>query len=64
MDNVLSVHRNKKREREMAEGGLDETIMNSSPCSVYLLKQRHGQGTETKWGFGYKPKTLEYTETW
>jgi len=64
VDNVLSVHRNKKREREMAEGGLDETIMNSSPCSVYLLKQRHGQGTETKWGFGYKPKTLEYTETW
>ena len=64
VDNVLSVHRNKKREREMAEGGIDEKIMSQSPCSVYLLKQRHGQGTETKWGFGYKPKTLEYTETW
>ena len=64
VDNVLSVHRNKKREREMAEGGIDEKIMNSSPCSVYLLKQRHGQGTETSWGLGYKPKTLEYTETW
>ena len=64
VDNVLSVHRNKKRERELAEGGLDEKIMSQSPCSVYLLKQRHGQGTETKWGFGYKPKTLEYTETW
>ena len=64
VDNVLSVHRNKKREREMAEGGIDEKVMSQSPCSVYLLKQRHGQGTETKWGFGYKPKTLEYTETW
>ena len=64
VDNVLSVHRNKKREREMAEGGIDEKIMSQSPCSVYLLKQRHGQGTETKWGFGYKPQTLEYTETW
>jgi len=64
VDNVLSVHRNKKREREMAEGGIDEKIMQQSPCSVYLLKQRHGQGTETKLGFGYKPKTLEYTETW
>ena len=64
VDNVLSVHRNKKREREMAEGGIDEKIMSQSPCSVYLLKQRHGQGIETKWGFGYKPKTLEYTETW
>ena len=38
--------------------------MSQAPCSVYLLKQRHGQGTETKWGFGYKPKTLEYTEQW
>jgi twinkle protein len=64
VDNVLSVHRNKKRERELAEGGIDEKIMSQSPCSVYLLKQRHGQGIETKWGFGYKPKTLEYTETW
>jgi len=64
VDNVLSVHRNKKREREMAEGGIDEKVMNSSPCSVYLLKQRHGQGTETKWGFGYLPKTFQYTETW
>jgi twinkle protein len=64
VDNVLSVHRNKKREREVAEGGIDEKIMSQAPCSVYLLKQRHGQGTETKWGFGYKPKTLEYTEQW
>ena len=65
VDNILSVHRNKKREREVAEnGGIDEEIMSKSPCSVYLLKQRHGQGTETRWGFGYKPKTLEYTEAW
>ncbi len=64
VDNVVSVHRNKKRERELAEGGLDEKIMNSPPCSVYLLKQRHGQGVETKWGFGYVPSTLEYTERW
>ena len=64
VDNVLSVHRNKKREREMAEGGIDEKIMSQAPCSVFLLKQRHGQGTESKWGLGYKPETLEYTERW
>ena len=64
VDNVLSVHRNKKREREMAEGGIDEKIMSQAPCSVYLLKQRHGQGTESRWGLGYKPETLEYTERW
>ena len=64
VDNVISIHRNKKREREMAEGGIDEKIMSQAPCSVYLLKQRHGQGTETKWGLGYKPKTMEYSETW
>jgi len=64
VDNVISVHRNKKREREMAEGGIDEKIMNQAPCSVYLLKQRHGQGVETKWGLGYVPPTLEYKERW
>jgi twinkle protein len=64
VDNVLSVHRNKKRERELAEGGIDEKIMSQAPCSVFLLKQRHGQGTESKWGLGYKPETLEYTERW
>jgi twinkle protein len=64
VDNVLSVHRNKRRERELAEGGIDEKIMHQAPCSVYLLKQRHGQGTEAKWGLGYKPETLEYTERW
>jgi twinkle protein len=64
VDNVLSVHRNKKREREMAEGGIDEKIMSQAPCSVFLLKQRHGQGTESRWGLGYKPETLEYTERW
>jgi twinkle protein len=64
VDNILSVHRNKKREREIADGGVDEKIMSSPPCSVYLLKQRHGQGIETRWSFGYKPKTLEYTERW
>ena len=64
VDNVVSIHRNKKRERETAEGGIDEKIMNQAPCSMYLLKQRHGQGTEAKWGLGYVPATLEYTERW
>ena len=27
----------------MAEGGIDEKIMNQAPCAVYLLKQRHGK---------------------
>ena len=28
----------------MAEGGIDENNYESSPCSVYLVKQRHGKG--------------------
>jgi len=64
VDNVLSVHRNKGREEEVMNGGLDEEIMNQSPCSVWLLKQRHGRGIETKWGFGFKSDTFQYTETW
>jgi hypothetical protein len=48
----------------MLNGGLDSDVMSQPPCSVYLLKQRHGRGIETKWGFGFKPETFSYTETW
>ena len=64
VDNVISVHRNKKREEEVLNGGLDTEIMNQPPSAVYLLKQRHGRGTEGKWGFGFKPETFQYTEAW
>jgi len=64
VDNVISVHRNKKREEEVLNGSLDTEIMNQPPSAVYLLKQRHGRGTEGKWGFGFKPETFQYTETW
>ena len=64
VDNVISVHRNKKREEETLNGSLDTEIMNQPPCAVHLLKQRHGKGIETKWGFGFKPETFQYTEIW
>ena len=64
VDNVISVHRNKKREEEVLNGSLDSEIMNQPPSAVYLLKQRHGRGIETKWGFGFKPETFQYTEIW
>ena len=64
VDNVISVHRNKKREEEVLNGSLDTEIMNQPPSAVYLLKQRHGRGIETKWGFGFKPDTFQYTEIW
>ncbi len=64
VDNVFSIHRNKAREEEVLNGSLDTEIMNQPPCSVYLLKQRHGRGIETRWGFGFKPETFSYQETW
>ena len=64
VDNVISVHRNKKREEEVLNGSLDTEVMNQPPSAVYLLKQRHGRGLETKWGFGFKPETFQYTEIW
>ena len=64
VDNVFSIHRNKAREEEVLNGSLDTELMNQPPCSVYLLKQRHGRGIETRWGFGFKPETFTYTETW
>ena len=64
VDNVFSIHRNKAREEEVLNGSLDTELMNQPPCCVYLLKQRHGRGIETRWGFGFKPETFSYTETW
>jgi len=64
VDNVFSVHRNKAREEEALNSGLNSEIMNQPPCTVYLLKQRHGRGVETKWGFGYVPETFQYKESY
>ena len=48
VDNVFSIHRNKAREEEVLNGSLDTELMNQPPCCVYLLKQRHGRGIETR----------------
>jgi len=63
-DNVFSIHRNKAREEAILNNDLDNDIVSAPPCTVWLVKQRHGKGIETKWGFGFKPETFQYTETW
>ena len=62
VDNVISVHRNKGREVEAMNVMPDETIMNEWMASVWLLKQRHGKGIETKWGFSFEPQYFRYSE--
>ena len=62
VDNVISVHRNKGREIEAMNVMPDETIMNEWMASVWLLKQRHGKGIETKWGFSFEPQFFRYSE--
>ena len=62
VDNVLSVHRNKKREAEAMNILPDLDVMNEWMASVWLLKQRHGKGVETKWGFSYEPDFIRYSE--
>ena len=64
VDNVFSVHRNKEREEAILNEDMGNDIVNAPPCTVWLVKQRHGNGMETKWGFGFKPETFQYTETW
>jgi twinkle protein len=64
VDNVFSVHRNKAREEAILENDMQNEILNAPPCTVWLVKQRHGKGIETKWGFGFKPETFQYTEKW
>ena len=63
-DNVLSVHRNKAKEAERANGAMDPDIMQQPDCVVYLNKQRHGNGKEGSWGFSFNPETFQYGETW
>ena len=62
VDNVISVHRNKGREVEAMNVMPDVDIMNEWMASVWLLKQRHGKGIETKWGFSFEPQYFRYTE--
>ena len=63
-DNVISVHRNKAREESMLNENYDADVVNQPPCSVWLVKQRHGKGLDAKWAFGFNPETFYYTETW
>ena len=62
VDNVFSVHRNKEREEALLNGQDDNEVINAPPCTVWLVKQRHGKGIETKWGFDFKPETFQYRE--
>ena len=62
VDNVFSVHRNKEREEALLNGQHDNEVINAPPCTVWLVKQRHGKGIETKWGFDFKPETFQYRE--
>ena len=62
VDNVISVHRNKGREIEAMNVMPDVDIMNEWMASVWLLKQRHGKGIETKWGFSFEPQFFRYSE--
>ena len=62
VDNVFSVHRNKEREEAILNGQDDHEVINTPPSTVWLVKQRHGKGIETKWGFDFKPETFQYRE--
>jgi|TARA_R110000803_G_scaffold87355_3_gene154008 twinkle protein len=61
-DNSLSVHRNKKKEKALMMGEDPEEWKMHPDCTVYLNKQRHGNGTETYWGFYFCTKTFRYME--
>ena len=61
-DNSISVHRNKKKEIAIMNGEETEEILKQFDCTVYLNKQRHGSGTETRWGFYFDPRTFRYLE--
>lgn len=61
-DNSISVHRNKRKERALMYGDPIEEWMDTPDCTVYLNKQRHGNGFEGQWGFWFESKTFRYKE--
>ena len=61
-DNVFSVHRNKAKEEALLDQDHDNPVCDLPPCTVYLVKQRHGKGLEGRWAFDFKPDTFQYTE--
>jgi twinkle protein len=61
-DNSISVHRNKKKEIAIRNGEETDDVLSQPDCVVYLNKQRHGNGTETRWGFWFDARTFRYKE--
>ena len=62
VDNVFSVHRNKAKEEAILDQDHDNPVCDQPPCTVHLVKQRHGKGLEGRWAFDFKPETFQYTE--
>ena len=62
VDNVFSVHRNKAKEEALLDNDFDNPVCDQPPCTVHLVKQRHGKGLEGRWAFDFKPDTFQYTE--
>ena len=61
-DNSISVHRNKRKEKALMYGDPAEEWIDTPDCTVYLNKQRHGNGFEGQWGFWFESKTFRYKE--
>lgn len=61
-DNSISVHRNKRKEKALMYGDPAEEWIDTPDCTVYLNKQRHGNGFEGQWGFWFDSKTFRYKE--
>lgn len=62
-DNSISVFRNKKKELDMIKPDADmEELVKKFDCTVYINKQRHGNGYEGKMGFYFDTRTFRYGE--
>jgi len=61
-DNSISVHRNKRKEKALMFGEPADEWATTPDCTVYLNKQRHGNGFEGQWAFWFDSKTFRYKE--
>ena len=62
VDNVMTVWRNKRKEKEIAEGKTDEKTMNEADTLIICDKQRNGEW-EGKIGLWYDPAGMLFLES-
>ena len=62
-DNILCVHRNKRKEKELESGKITEEDARKLPDCIVLLQKQRNYPVEGSWTFWFDKKGLRYKES-